>query len=163
MYSEKATKFCKIFPLLLTTVHTVKSKGKISKNFAAFSEYMNFNDLKFWKEYESNLPVWLWEVENLFLISLPDSYYWIKYLKLWGFKTRNQMKITRIISNSSIAQCSKIYFYCIRQNVNNKWKKNNPGSTAFVIDSCQLHNLSIIFSHQKCHFNRFHIVAHWRK
>ena len=42
IYSEKATKFCKIFPLLLTTVHTVKSKGKISKNFVAFSEYMNF-------------------------------------------------------------------------------------------------------------------------
>ena len=42
IYSEKATKFCKIFPLLLTTVHTVKSKGKISQNFVAFSEYMNF-------------------------------------------------------------------------------------------------------------------------
>ena len=24
------------------TVHTVKSKGKISQNFVAFSEYMNF-------------------------------------------------------------------------------------------------------------------------
>ena len=34
IYSEKATKFCKIFPLLLTTVHTVKSKGKISQNFS---------------------------------------------------------------------------------------------------------------------------------
>ena len=43
IYSEKATKFCGIFPLLLTTVHTVKSKGKISQNFVAFSEYMNFN------------------------------------------------------------------------------------------------------------------------
>ena len=42
MYSEKATKFCEIFPLLLTTVHTVKSKGKILQNFVAFSEYMNF-------------------------------------------------------------------------------------------------------------------------
>ena len=31
IYSEKATKFCKIFPLLLTSVHTVKSKGKICK------------------------------------------------------------------------------------------------------------------------------------
>ena len=39
IYPEKARKFCKIFPLLLTTVHTVKSKGKIKKNF---SEYMNF-------------------------------------------------------------------------------------------------------------------------
>ena len=42
IYSKKAAKFCEIFPLLLTTVHTVKSKGKISQNFAAFSEYMNF-------------------------------------------------------------------------------------------------------------------------
>ena len=42
IYSEKATKFCEIFPLLLTTVDTVKSKGKISQNFVAFSEYMNF-------------------------------------------------------------------------------------------------------------------------
>ena len=32
-----------IFPLLLTTVHSVKIKGKISQNFVAFSEYMNFN------------------------------------------------------------------------------------------------------------------------
>ena len=43
IYSEKAPKFCEIFPLLLTTVHTVKSKGKISQNSVAFSEYMNFN------------------------------------------------------------------------------------------------------------------------
>ena len=43
IYSEKATKFCEIFTLLLTTVHTVKSKVKISKKFVAFSEYMNFN------------------------------------------------------------------------------------------------------------------------
>ena len=42
IYSEKATKFCEIFPLLFTTVHTVKSKGKISQNFVAFSEYMDF-------------------------------------------------------------------------------------------------------------------------
>ena len=42
IYSEKATKFCEIFPLLFTTVHTVKSKGKILQNFVAFSEYMNF-------------------------------------------------------------------------------------------------------------------------
>ena len=41
-YSEKATKFCEIFTLLLTTVHRVKSKAKISQNFVAFSECMNF-------------------------------------------------------------------------------------------------------------------------
>ena len=40
--SEKATKFCEIFPLLLSSVVPVKSKGKISQNFVAFSEYMNF-------------------------------------------------------------------------------------------------------------------------
>ena len=42
IHSEKARKFCEIFPLLLTTVHKVKSKGKISQNFVAFLEYMNF-------------------------------------------------------------------------------------------------------------------------
>ena len=42
IYSEKATKFCEIFPLLLTVHTVVKSKGKISQNFVAFSEYMNF-------------------------------------------------------------------------------------------------------------------------
>ena len=46
-YSEKATTFCEIFPLLLTTVNTVKSKGKISQNFVAFSEYMTFILQKF--------------------------------------------------------------------------------------------------------------------
>ena len=42
IYSEKASKFCEIFPLLLTTVHKVKNKRKILQNFVAFSEYMNF-------------------------------------------------------------------------------------------------------------------------
>ena len=42
IYSEKAIQFCEIFTSLLTTVHTVKSKVKISQNFVAFSEYMNF-------------------------------------------------------------------------------------------------------------------------
>ena len=42
IYSEKATKFCKICPLLLSTVYTDKSKGKISQNIVASSEYMNF-------------------------------------------------------------------------------------------------------------------------
>ena len=32
-----------MFPLLLSYVVTVKSKGKISQNFVAFSEYVNFN------------------------------------------------------------------------------------------------------------------------
>ena len=43
IYSQKATKFCRILALLLSYVVPVKSKVKISeKNFWAFSEYMNF-------------------------------------------------------------------------------------------------------------------------
>ena len=42
IYSEKATKICEIFTLILSTVHTDKSKVKIFQNFVAFSEYMNF-------------------------------------------------------------------------------------------------------------------------
>ena len=42
MYSEKATKFCKISTLLLSYEVPVKSKVEISQNFVAFSEYMNF-------------------------------------------------------------------------------------------------------------------------
>ena len=45
IYSENATKFREIFTSLLTTVHTVKSKVKISQNFVAFSEYMKFTDI----------------------------------------------------------------------------------------------------------------------
>ena len=41
--SEKATKFCEIFTLLLNTVHTDKSKVKILQNFVAYSEYMNLS------------------------------------------------------------------------------------------------------------------------
>ena len=42
IYFEKATKFCEIFTLLLTCTTYDKSKVKISQNFVAFSEYMNF-------------------------------------------------------------------------------------------------------------------------
>ena len=41
IYSEKATKFCEIFTLLLSYVVPVKSKVKILQNFVALSEYMN--------------------------------------------------------------------------------------------------------------------------
>ena len=42
MYSEKATKFCKTFTFLLSYLVPVKSKVKVSQNFVACSEYMNF-------------------------------------------------------------------------------------------------------------------------
>ena len=40
IYFEKATKFCKIFTLLLTGTTQDKSKVNISQNFVAFSEYI---------------------------------------------------------------------------------------------------------------------------
>ena len=43
IYSEKATKFCKISTLLLSVYTVVKSMGEISQNFVA-SEYMNCNN-----------------------------------------------------------------------------------------------------------------------
>ena len=43
IYSEKATKFLQNLPLTFDySTYTVKSKVKISQNFVAFSEYMNF-------------------------------------------------------------------------------------------------------------------------
>ena len=45
--SEKDTKFCEIFTLLLSYVVPVKSKVKISQYFVAFSEYMNFKRVIF--------------------------------------------------------------------------------------------------------------------
>ena len=45
IYSEKATKFCEIFNLILSYVVPVKSKVKILQNFVAFSENINFTSL----------------------------------------------------------------------------------------------------------------------
>ena len=42
IYSEKATKFCKISTLLLSYVVPIKSKVEISQNLVALSEYMSF-------------------------------------------------------------------------------------------------------------------------
>ena len=42
IYSEKATNFCEIATVDLSYVVTVKSTVKISQNFVAFTEYMNF-------------------------------------------------------------------------------------------------------------------------
>ena len=42
IYSEKATKFCKISTSLLSYVVPVKSTEEFLQNFVAFSEYMNF-------------------------------------------------------------------------------------------------------------------------
>ena len=44
IYSEKATKFCEISTVDLSYVVSVKYTVEISKNFVAFSEYMNFTN-----------------------------------------------------------------------------------------------------------------------
>ena len=75
VYSEKATKFCEISTLLLSTVHTDKSKVEISQNFVAFSEYTNFKErIFFWCTeiscWQTNLPLYRAEsfVPNLLII-----------------------------------------------------------------------------------------------
>ena len=78
IYSEKATKFCGILTLLLTAVHTVKSKAKISQNFVAFSEYMDFKNilenLSFvvcWGVDEYWIIHWKWFVKICVFFDLP--------------------------------------------------------------------------------------------
>ena len=53
VYSEKATKFCKISTLILSIVHTDKSKVEILQNFVAFLEYINFNILQIFPNYST--------------------------------------------------------------------------------------------------------------
>ena len=61
IYSEKATKFCEIFPLHLTVCTVVKCKGKISQNFVAFSEYMSFTIFPHIDSVETIL-FWIWKL-----------------------------------------------------------------------------------------------------
>ena len=64
IYSEKATKFCVIVTLLLTTVHTVKSKVKILQNFVAFHLFWARQFLK--EPYHLPTPVFLQVFFNIF-------------------------------------------------------------------------------------------------
>ena len=52
VYSEKATKFCEIFTLLLSVCTVDKSKLEILQNFVAFLEYMilNFTKIQLFKK-----------------------------------------------------------------------------------------------------------------
>ena len=50
IYSEKATKFCEIFNLLLSYVVPVRSKVKILQNSVAFSKYINFTAKNKWEQ-----------------------------------------------------------------------------------------------------------------
>ena len=67
IYSEKATKLCKIFTLHLSYAVPVKSKVKILQNFVAFSEYMNFRTTCPCQIFEGMF----WSISNHFC-----SYFW---------------------------------------------------------------------------------------
>ena len=72
MFSEKATKLCEIFTLLLSYAVPVKSKLNILQNFVAFSEYVNFIMLQYCSHFdlllESTLSI-LWPVSKMSHIS----------------------------------------------------------------------------------------------
>ena len=72
IYSEKATTFCEISALLLSTVHTDKSKVEILQNFVAFSEYINFNAkiYSFLTFMLSNFLVWMLQYTEILILYL---------------------------------------------------------------------------------------------
>ena len=76
IYSEKATKFCEISTVDLSYVVLVKSTVEISKNFVAFSEYMNF------KEFDPiiSLSVYLEKLADHFLPWGWDTSLWVVQL-----------------------------------------------------------------------------------
>ena len=76
IYSEKATKFCEIFTLLLTGTTQDKSKVKILQNFVAFSEYVNFTKSK--EQLRSHCP-------NLYLSHL-HGYLDLVFSHLHGYQ-----------------------------------------------------------------------------
>ena len=83
IYSEQATKFCEIFTLLLTTVHTVKSKVKTLQNFVTFSEYMNFtfsiSEKKNWIWKSINTKISFGKFEFWLNMELIFTNQWINY------------------------------------------------------------------------------------
>ena len=63
IYSEKATKFCKTFTLLLTGTTLDKSKVEISPNFVAFSEYI----------YEVYFPKGVLKLTDLYVVPVKSK------------------------------------------------------------------------------------------
>ena len=55
IYSEKAAKFCKISTIDLSYIVPVKFTVEVSKNFVAFSEYVNFNWLNVFINLNGNM------------------------------------------------------------------------------------------------------------
>ena len=78
-----ATKFCKIFTLLLSYVVPVKSKVKVSQNFVAISEYMYFSKILF-----------CFQFVTLGLIGSDKIIYWFsRYSFLLGFIMSKRFEI----------------------------------------------------------------------
>ena len=107
--SENATKFCEIFTLLLSSVVPVKSKVKISQNFVAFSEYMNFN----FHEGKTWLHIYFDSDPNDVIVyirpSISLSIILLQRKRIWGLPpgqpTRDQQRSTWCIEK---ALCSNL-------------------------------------------------------
>ena len=82
IYSEKATKFCEIFTLLLSYVVAVKSKVKISQNFVDFSEYMNFIRNLCTFCFSPWLSLWNWVNFSMKYLLLPRTVSFMHALRL---------------------------------------------------------------------------------
>jgi hypothetical protein len=70
-HTDSSLKF--IYSELLTAVHTVKSKGKISQNFVAFSEYMNF----IWQLHKEDPYTYFLRIINILICYMVNFYKWI--------------------------------------------------------------------------------------
>ena len=103
IHSEKATKFCEIFPLLLTVCTVVRSKGKISQNFMAFSEYMNFNSK------EKSTKIWTQTITG----TLAKRWLWNKKLKFVYFLFMKVLSQSFSSNWKSILNCWQLFSKCI--------------------------------------------------
>ena len=117
IYSEKATKFCEIFTLLLSyNVVPVKSKVKILQNFVAFSEYMNFNIEYWWcciiKVETLNSPVFF--LKGIFLTFPAD--FWIPII-LSNMNWSNVLDLSNLMEQVKKHSVSKIEltFHCFNK------------------------------------------------
>ena len=129
IYSEKATIFCEIFTLLLTTVHTVKSKVKILQNFVAFWEYMNFNVNSIYRLWEDGdriyrkLMVW----KKMFLVDTPRTT--TETVATYVFKEKIDLCLSSVWPKIKMA-IGTIHYY---QNQFSRFHKKIPSSEQRVI------------------------------
>ena len=128
IYSEKASKLCEISTLLLTALHTVKSKVEISQNFVAFSEYLN---LKSHRSY-------LFQTKILRAKNIKDS----KLVKLRNSLRQSNQSCTKI---RQIKVCQSIDEYGLRNSNQNQtnWR-NNSDSTFEVWNPIKINLMSSV-------------------